>query len=413
MNTRPVHDRMEARTSAVRFVLDEVCYVQTGLSKSEKRTGEFVRRPYLRVANVQDGYLDLSQMKYIDVPAAQVDRFELKIGDVLLTEGGDYDKLGRGYLWNDEISSCVHQNHIFAVRVTRPDLLTPEYLSYAIQSPHAKRYFLSCAKQTTNLASINSSQLKQLPLLLPSLSDQQKTISILKSWDHAIRSLRDLQAAKAKNCRALVKRLLTFNSNPMRLREFSTRVERRNSDGDGIPLTVSGRDGLISQLDFYDRRIAADSADHYTLLHHGEFAYNRSYSSGYPYGAIKRLERYDKGIVSSLCLCFSLRPSGPVISDYFQSFCEMGGFNRQIHMIAQEGARNHGLLNVSSKDFFDMTMPVPPLDWQARVVEVLNIAKHETELLEEQSRTTKMQKNGLLQRLFDFASQTGVKGRQL
>jgi type I restriction enzyme S subunit len=398
--------------SAVRFDLEEVCHVQTGLSKSEKRTGEFVRRPYLRVANVQDGYLDLSEMKYIDVPAAQVHRFELKSGDVLLTEGGDYDKLGRGYLWKDNISGCVHQNHIFAVRVTKPELVIPEYLSYAIQSPHAKRYFLSCAKQTTNLASINSTQLKRLPLLLPSLSNQRNIISILSDWDTAIRTLRDLLTAKEKKYKGLMKRLLTFDSNPIRLRDFSTRVERRNSKGDGIPLTVSGRDGLISQLEFYDRRIAPDSADHYTLLHRGEFAYNRSYSAGYPYGAIKRLERYDEGIVSSLCLCFALRSSGPVISDYFASFCEMGGFNRQIHMIAQEGARNHGLLNVLATDFFNMTMPVPPLDWQARIVQVLNVGKREMELLAQQSRTTRMQKNGLLQMLFEFKPQTEGEGRE-
>ena len=96
--------------------LEEVAEIQTGLSKSASRQGEFVAMPYLRVANVQDGHFDLTEIKEIAVPKDSVERFKVRPGDVLLTEGGDFDKLGRGSVWRGEIENCVHQNHIFVVR---------------------------------------------------------------------------------------------------------------------------------------------------------------------------------------------------------------------------------------------------------------------------------------------------------
>ena len=189
--------------------LYQVANVQTGLSKSQNRTGPSVLRPYLRVANVQDGYLDLTDIKEIEVPASQVERFCLRNGDVLLTEGGDFDKLGRGSIWNGEIPDCVHQNHVFAVRVVDRAVLLPEFLACEIQSSRAKNYFLSCAKQTTNLASINSSQIKELPVLVPPLVEQRAIINASAAWDTAIQKTEQLIAAKAKRKAGLMAELLT------------------------------------------------------------------------------------------------------------------------------------------------------------------------------------------------------------
>ena len=184
-----------------------------------------------------------------------------------------------------------------------------------------------------------------------------------------------------------------------RLSSFVHRVTRKNTTGNDHPLTISGRDGLISQSHYFDKRIAAETTEHYTRIQRGEFAYNKSYSAGYPYGAIKRLDAYDEGIVSSLYLCFAIKPDASLLSDYLVHFCEVGGFNHQIHKIAQEGARNHGLLNVAADDFFAMKLPLPPVDEQARVVAILGNAGRELALLRASLEQLRRQKRGLMQKL--------------
>ena len=154
--------------------LKHVATVQTGLTLGKDYGSlSLEERSYLRVANVQDGFLDLSCITTIRVPQSEIVRCELQTGDILMTEGGDRDKLGRGYIWHGEISGCLHQNHIFAVRVNA-DRLLPEYLILLMTSPYGRRYFELTAKQTTNLASTNTTKLKAFPLLLPSVEEQKR-----------------------------------------------------------------------------------------------------------------------------------------------------------------------------------------------------------------------------------------------
>ena len=188
--------------------LREVAFVQTGFAKGKVISGESVRLPYLRVANVQDGFLDLSEIKEVEVAPYEIERFRLQIGDVLLTEGGDFDKLGRGTLWRGEITNCLHQNHIFAVR-TSQEFLEPLFFSYQTASPYGRKYFLECSKQSTNLASINSTQLKEFPVLLPPLAEQRAIAAILSTWDEAITLTKRLIAALRQRKQALMQILLT------------------------------------------------------------------------------------------------------------------------------------------------------------------------------------------------------------
>jgi type I restriction enzyme S subunit len=144
-----------ANESTVR--LARIATVQTGvtLNASKVNDGRTVRMPYLRVANVQPGRLDLSEVKEVEVEPAAASRSRLRAGDVLMTEGGDIDKLGRGTVWRGEIENCLHQNHVFAVR-PRPGLLDSEFLGNVTRTSHARTYFESTGVQSTNLASTNS-----------------------------------------------------------------------------------------------------------------------------------------------------------------------------------------------------------------------------------------------------------------
>jgi type I restriction enzyme S subunit len=147
-----------------------VARVQTGLALGKQyRTNEVREYPYLRVANVQDGYLDLSEIKTVSVPEQEARSYLLCAGDVLMNEGGDADKLGRGAVWTGEISPCLHQNHVFAVRAR--DCL-PDWLALWISTGQARAYFESRSKQSTNLASISATNLMEMPLVLPQEEDQ-------------------------------------------------------------------------------------------------------------------------------------------------------------------------------------------------------------------------------------------------
>ncbi len=156
--------------------LKTVSSVQTGVTLGKKHErGGLESRPYLRVANVQDGYLDLEDIAEVELPATEVGRHELQPGDVLMTEGGDFDKLGRGYVWDGQIEGCLHQNHIFAVRPLR-SRLHPHFLSAVLGSGYGRAYFTATSKQSTNLASTNSTKLGNLPVPLPSFDVQEQIL---------------------------------------------------------------------------------------------------------------------------------------------------------------------------------------------------------------------------------------------
>ena len=159
--------------------LKRVAEIQTGLAKGkEVEPGESVDVPFLRVANVQDGFLDLVQVHTIRIPESSLERYLLRSGDVLMNEGGDFDKLGRGCVWDGAINPCIHQNHVFAVR---PYSIRPSWLNVYTSSLQANSYFISRSKQSTNLASISSSNL--MDLLVPIAPDLE-TKQILDFLGH-------------------------------------------------------------------------------------------------------------------------------------------------------------------------------------------------------------------------------------
>jgi type I restriction enzyme S subunit len=179
---------------------------------------------------------------------------------------------------------------------------------------------------------------------------------------------------------------------------FQRVTEKNEAEKITNVLTISAQDGLVSQTDYYNKSVASKDLSRYIVLKKGDFAYNKSYSEGYPLGAIKRLEEYESGVLSPLYICF--RPdSSTVDSDFMTHFFENGGLDHEIYKIAREGARNHGLLNVSIKDFLKITFKVPKMEEQKRIASVLNQAKKEIGLLESELTAIKKQKKGLMQQL--------------
>lgn len=164
--------------------------VRSGLAKGKKNDAATttIELPYMRVANVQDGYIDLSDVALIEVAENEVDRYTLKIGDVLMNEGGDYDKLGRGAMWEGLVDKCLHQNHVFAVRLD--DVDWAPWVAAVTRTSYAKFYFMNNSKQSTNLASINQTNVKEFPVVLPPISKRDELLDALRSELSRIEDLR-------------------------------------------------------------------------------------------------------------------------------------------------------------------------------------------------------------------------------
>ncbi|MCY4363488.1 MAG: restriction endonuclease subunit S [Gammaproteobacteria bacterium] len=161
--------------------LDDILNVRAGIAKGGKRyTGSIRPTPYLRVANVQRGYLELDQVKLLDLPGQEAEKYALQNDDLLVTEGGDPDKVGRCAVWHNEIEGCIHQNHIFCMRPNLRLSVETDFVPLILNSPFCQDYFLGSYKQTTNLASINKTVLRSTPIALPSFVEQAFIIKQVK-----------------------------------------------------------------------------------------------------------------------------------------------------------------------------------------------------------------------------------------
>ena len=142
--------------------------------------------------------------------------------------------------------------------------------------------------------------------------------------------------------------------------ELVDRVTRKNTNNESsLPLTISAQDGLVDQITYFNNRVASRDISNYYLLLNGEFAYNKSTSDGFPFGAVKRLDLYEKGVLSTLYIVFSIKEGKPIDSDFLTVFFDTDRWHKGVSERAAEGARNHGLLNISADDFFDISIAIP------------------------------------------------------
>ena len=184
-----------------------------------------------------------------------------------------------------------------------------------------------------------------------------------------------------------------------RLSDFADRVTRKNSQNQtDLPLTISSKDGLVDQVSYFNKTVASKDMSGYYLLLNGEYAYNKSYSVGYDYGSIKRLDRYPMGALSTLYICFALKKHD---TDFIKAYFDSLKWYREIYMISAEGARNHGLLNVPTDEFFETKHYLPQnLDEQRKIADFIIALERRIDAQQSLVDNLKKYKRGVIQKFF-------------
>ena len=186
------------------------------------------------------------------------------------------------------------------------------------------------------------------------------------------------------------------------------RVTRKNQDlVSELPLTISAQYGLMDQNEFFDKRVASKDVSGYYLIENGEFAYNKSTSTDAPWGTVKRLDRYENGVLSTLYIVFGIKENNPVDSDFLVSYYSTNLWHKGIHEIAAEGARNHGLLNIAPADFFETDLTIPQdIEEQKKIGKYFENLERLITLHQRKCEETKKLKKYMLQKMFPQNGQT-------
>ena len=349
---------------------------------------------YVSLSDIENGRIYPTRIEFKNAPSRA--RRITKKGDVLLATVRPNLK-NFGFVDQDNVIASTG----FAVlSEKRMDM---RYLYNFLYSEVAEKQFYA---QTvgSNYPALNSSDVKNLKLPIPPLPEQQAIANCLTTWDSGIEKLTQLIAAKREQKKGLMQQLLTGKKRldgfvgewkEVKLNEIAKRVTRKNKELNDTVITISAQRGLVLQEDFFNKRVASATLSNYYLLHKGEFAYNKSYSKGYPMGAFKRLDDFEKAVVTTLYICFKIKDN--VNSDFLMNFFEAGLMVNNLMRIAQEGGRAHGLLNIGLADFFNLKLNIPSFEEQTAIAHILTTADQEISLLEAKLAAMKEEKKGLMQ----------------
>lgn len=336
------------------------------------------------------------------VPATKESVFgytRFRRGDILCAKITPCFENGKGALTDNlETEQGLGSTEFHVIRPLQ-DVL-PELMHAVVQSTQFRRRGELWMTGSAGQRRVPADYIEEYLIELPAFDEQRRIVAILDGCDRQIAQVEQLvrlyESEHRKRAYELTRHI---DGRSLELDKLVSRIVRKNSKDSAIPLTISAEMGLIRQSKFFGKRIASEISETYTLIKRGEFAYNKSYSDGYPYGVIKRLDNLNEGILSSLYLCFAISDTRKLDSDYLKSLCDAGWFNRQIHLIAHEGARNHGLLNVTAGDFFQMKIPLPPIKQQRKLAAAMESSALQLEVGRRRLAALKQQKRGLMQKL--------------
>ena len=353
--------------------------------------------PIIRIQNLNGG---LNFDYYSGVPDP---KWIVEPGQLLFAWAGTRGVSFGPAIWNGP--KGVLNQHIFKVNA-RPEV-DSKWLYWALRDVTNRIEGQAHGFKAT-LLHVKKSDIDSQVIFVPPRTEQQRLATFIQTWDESIAVAEKLLANSRRQKQELMRVLLSgkrhFDSPQGSWRyldfdEVFERITRKNMIGNSNVLTISGRLGLVSQREYFNKNVASDNLAGYTLLERYEFAYNKSYSAGYPQGAIKPLRVHDAGVVSSLYVCFRIKARADADFDFFRHYFEAGLLNEEISGIAQEGARNHGLLNVSVTDFFKLRLHVPPAPAQRKIAEAINVAEAEERSFEQQLERLQAEKRALMQQL--------------
>ncbi|HEM6401685.1 TPA: restriction endonuclease subunit S [Streptococcus suis] len=359
---------------------------------------------------------------------SQRDFFEKNISS-LDNISGYYIVSPDDFVYNPRISNLAPVGPIKRNKLGRVGVMSPLYTIFRFSDIHldfVEKYFDTTiwhrymelngdSGARSDRFAIKDSVFKGLPIPLPTLPEQEVIGSFFSDLDQLItlhqRKLDDVKELK----KALLQKMFPKgNGNDFpelrfpeftdawkqrKLGEVSKRVTRRNKELiSSLPLTISAQHGLVDQEEFFNKQVASKDVSSYYLIKKGEFAYNKSYSNGYPWGAIKRLDRYEMGVLSTLYIVF--KPTSLICSDYLVSYYDTVNWYKEVSMIAAEGARNHGLLNIAPNDFFKTRLFIPTLPEQEAIGSFFSDLDQLITLHQHQLDHLKLLKKALLQQMF-------------
>ena len=323
-------------------------------------------------------YIDASEtdLPYIS-DDAKADKFKnsfLQDGDIIIADTAEDDTVGKcTEIQGSEGLKLSSGLHTIACRPK--EKYGPMFLGYYINSP-AYHNQLKPLMQGIKVTSISKSALQDTDMIMPKSIEEQTMIG---EYFASLDSLITLQQRKYDKLVNVKKSMLekmfpregakvpeirfegfTDDWEQRKLSDIVERVTRKNQDLESeLPLTISAQYGLIDQNEFFDKRIASKDVSGYYLVKNGEFAYNKSTSTDAPWGAIKRLDRYDMGVLSTLYIVFSILEEDKTDSDYLVTYYDTALWHKGVQAVAAEGARNHGLLNISAEDFLETSLQLP------------------------------------------------------
>lgn len=360
---------------------------------------------WLKIANVGIETTKWDEPSYLPEEFKTINKkYLLEEGDIVmaLTRPILDNKLKVAKIKKDDIPCLLNQR--VAKLITQKNLHN-FYAYYVIQMP----YFINrmnVAMAGTDPPNLGSGDLEKIKIPLPPLPEQKAIASVLSKWDEAIQKNDQLIAQKEQRKKWLMQNLLTGK---MRLKGFSgewkevrlgevfDRVTRKNNEVNTNVVTISAQRGFVKQSDFFNKNVASEILDNYFLVTKGEFCYNKSYSNGYPWGATKRLNDFEKAVVTTLYICFGIKDNAKDNGSFFEQYFEANLLDNGLMKIAHEGGRAHGLLNVTPSDFFSLKITKPNFEEQTAIAQVLQAADKEISLLKTKAEKLKEQKKGLMQ----------------
>lgn len=326
-------------------------------------------------------------------------------GEAILTAG---DGVGVGKVFHYVNGKFDFHQRVYAIRDFNKSTVG-KFTYYYFSSRFYDRVIRMSAKNSVD--SVRMEMIAGMQIPQPSFEEQEKVSSFLTTMDEKISGLQQkkelLQKYKKGVMQAIFSQKIRFKDDGKDypaweekiLGDLFDRITIKNTIGNKNVLTISAQHGLISQEQFFNKLVSAQDLSGYYLLSRGDFAYNKSYSNGYPMGAIKRLNKYDTGIVSSLYICFRLKDR--CSEEFYDHYFDAGLQNRVIEKIAQEGARNHGLLNISVNDFFNqIKINVPCVLEQQKIADFLTTLDNKINLTVRKLDEAQKFKKALLQQLF-------------